>query len=110
MNPGMAAAGNWIWEKGGAYFGVPRHNYVGWLLTTFLVYLIAGLLLRSPVRKAYETKIFAALPLFVYAFFAVRYITSNTVPALQVIALFSMGTPALLALIRAFGMQSTESL
>jgi uncharacterized membrane protein len=110
MDPGMAAAGNWIWEKGGAYFGVPRHNYVGWLLTTFLVYLIAGLLLRSPVRKAYETKIFASLPLFVYAFFAVRYMTSNTVPALQVIALFSMGTPALLALIRAFGMRSTESL
>ena len=110
MDPGMAAAGNWTWEKGGAYFGVPLHNYVGWLLTTFLVYLIAGLLLRSPVRKAYETKIFAALPLFVYSFFAVRYMTSNTVPALQLIALFSMGTPALLALIRAFGTQSTESI
>jgi hypothetical protein len=34
--------------------------------------------------------------------------TSNTVPALQLIALFSMGTPALLALIRTFGIQSTD--
>ena len=87
---------------------MPRHNYVGWLLTTFLVYLIAGLLLRGPVHKASETKFFASLPLFVYGLFAVRYMTSNTVPALQLIALFSMGTPALLALIRTFGMQSTE--
>jgi uncharacterized membrane protein len=68
--------------KGGAYFGMPRHNYVGWLLTTFLVYLIAGLLLRGPVDKASETKFFASLPLFVYGLFAARYMTSNTVPAL----------------------------
>ncbi len=43
MDPGMAAAGNWIWEQGGAYFGVPVHNYFGWLLTTFLVYVGRGL-------------------------------------------------------------------
>jgi uncharacterized membrane protein len=28
MDPGMAAAGNWIWENGGGYFGVPLHNYL----------------------------------------------------------------------------------
>ena len=108
MDPGMAAAGNWIWEKGGAYFGVPRHNYAGWLLTTFLVFFLAGLLLRRPALKVRETRLFAALPIFVYALFAVRYITSNTAPALQLIALFSMGTPALLALILAFTIDSTE--
>ena len=42
MDPVMAAAGNWIWERGGSYFGVPLHNYLGWLLTTFFVYLGAG--------------------------------------------------------------------
>jgi putative membrane protein len=42
MDPGMAATGNWIWERGGAYFGVPRRNYLGWLLTTFLAYWITG--------------------------------------------------------------------
>jgi uncharacterized membrane protein len=108
MDPGMSAAGNWIWDNGGAYFGVPRHNYVGWLITTFLVYLIAGLLLRGLIHRASETRVFASLPLFVYGLFAVRYMTSNTVPALQLIALFSMGTPALLALIRTFGIQSTD--
>jgi len=70
MDPGMAANGNWIWERGGAYFGVPG------------------------------TKTFEALPVTVYTFFAVRYVVTNRFPALQVIALFSMGMPALVALLR----------
>jgi putative membrane protein len=40
------------------------------------------------------------LPVIVYSFFAVRYLTPNRLPALQLIAVFSMGMPALLALIR----------
>ena len=100
MDPGMAASGNWIWEKGGAYFGVPVQNYFGWLLTTFLVYWIAGLLWRRPNVLPGLTRTFEALPVFVYAFFAVRYIAANEFRALQVVAVFSMGLPALLALIR----------
>jgi uncharacterized membrane protein len=98
MDPGMAAAGNWVWEKGGAYFGVPLQNYLGWLATTFLVYWIAGLLWRSMSRRAAATKPFEALPVIVYAFFALRYVLSNRIEALQLVALFSMGMPALLAL------------
>lgn len=30
----------WIWEEGGAYFGIPIHNFFGWILTTFSIYLI----------------------------------------------------------------------
>ena len=29
MDPMMVAAGNWIWETEGAYFGVPLQNYWG---------------------------------------------------------------------------------
>jgi len=97
MDPGMAASGNWIWEKGGAYFGVPRHNYLGWLLTTFLVYWIAGWLWRAAKPQAPATRLFAALPIIVYAFFAVRYVTGSWTPPLQVIALFSMVVPSLAA-------------
>jgi uncharacterized membrane protein len=100
MDPGMAHAGNWVWEHGGAYFGVPRRNYVGWLLTTFLVYWIAGWLWRKARERTLATPLFAALPVLVYAFFALRYVMHNSIPALQVVALFSMGTPALLALLR----------
>jgi uncharacterized membrane protein len=102
MDPGMAAAGNWVWERGGLYFGVPRRNYFGWLLTTFVIYWIVGWLWRGLKHRTAATRGFEALPVVVYSFFALRYVTTNRIPALQVVALFSMGLPALLALIRVF--------
>lgn len=98
MDPGMAASGNWTWEAGGAYFGVPRRNYLGWLATTFIVYWIAGWLARD--EKPQPRTMFHALPIFVYAFFALRYMVTSEIAALQVVAVFSMGTPAMLALAR----------
>lgn len=100
MDPRMAAGGVWIWDNGGDYFGVPLRNYIGWLLTTFLVYWITGWLWRGKEHHAAVTKTFAALPVIVYSFFAVRYVTPSRFPALQVVALFAMGMPALVALIR----------
>lgn len=103
MDPGMAAAGNWVWEHGGAYFGVPRRNYLGWLLTTFLVYWIFGLLRRGMEHRTNagdRHQLFESLPVIVYSFLAVRYLAANSFPELQVVALFSMGMPAFLALIR----------
>jgi len=109
MDPGMAAAGNWIWENGGPYFGVPRRNYLGWLLTTFLVYWIVAWLWRKMEHRTQGSKGFAALPVVVYAFLAVRYVAANRFPALQVIAVFSMGVPALIALAQVF-LSRTEPL
>ena len=103
MDPGMAASGNWVWEQGGAYFGVPIHNYFGWLLTTFLVYLGAGWLWRGQDRFAGVAKGFAALPVIVYAFYGLSYSMPRTIPALQVVALFAMVMPGLLALMQIFG-------
>ena len=34
------AAGDWIWHDGGAYFGVPLSNYVGWFATVFAFMLV----------------------------------------------------------------------
>ena len=45
MDPMMVAGGHWVWEKPGAFFGVPLHNYWGWWLTifvTFCLFLILG--------------------------------------------------------------------
>jgi uncharacterized membrane protein len=100
MDPGMAAAGNWVWEQGGAYFGVPHRNYLGWLATTFLVYWMASWLWRDNEQKPAATRTFEALPVIVYSFFAVRYLTPSRFPALQIVAAFSMGMPALVALIQ----------
>jgi putative membrane protein len=98
MDPGMAAAGNWTWEQGGPYFGVPFQNYFGWLLTTFLVYLGAGLLWRG--KRPDVANGFAAMPIVVYAFYGLSYVAPRRIPALEVVALFAMVMPALLALMQ----------
>lgn len=98
MDPGMSAAGNWIWEHGGAYFGVPIHNYFGWLLTIFLVYLGAGMLWRSDGAVSGVAKGFATLPIFVYGTYGISYAMPRSIPALEVVALFAMIMPAVLAL------------
>ena len=33
LDPGAAALGFWVWPDGGAYYGVPASNYLGWLLS-----------------------------------------------------------------------------
>lgn len=40
MDPMMSAGGHWIWEEGGAYFGIPLQNYWGWWLTVFVTFVI----------------------------------------------------------------------
>ena len=110
MDPGMSAAGNWVWERGGSYFGVPLRNYFGWLLTTFLVYCGAGLIWRIVESQATQAKLgdpaygvssgFAALPTIVYTFFGIRYVTAGGIAALHVVALFAMVLPGFLALIQ----------
>jgi uncharacterized membrane protein len=32
--------GFWIWEQGGAYFGVPFGNFLGWFLTVFIFFML----------------------------------------------------------------------
>ena len=100
MDPGMSAAGNWVWEQGGPYFGVPLRNYAGWLLTTFLVYVGAGFLWRGRGVGREVSRSFAALPVAIYAFEAINYMPPSRIAALQVVAVFAMGTPALVALLQ----------
>ncbi|MHA1935117.1 MAG: carotenoid biosynthesis protein [Candidatus Thorarchaeota archaeon] len=37
--------GEWIWEDGGFYFGVPLTNFFGWYMTVFLIYLVYSMYL-----------------------------------------------------------------
>ncbi len=98
MDPGMAAAGNWVWERGGPYFGVPLQNYFGWVLTTFLVYLGAGVLWPRERLSEGVGKGVSALPIILYAFYGFSYAMPRTIPALQIVAVFAMVLPGLLAL------------
>jgi len=44
LDPGATALGFWVWPDGGAYYGVPLTNYLGWLLSGVLA---SALLLTS---------------------------------------------------------------
>ncbi|MEA1650214.1 carotenoid biosynthesis protein [Nitrospirillum sp. BR 11164] len=100
MDPSMAAAGNWVWEDGGPYFGVPLRNYAGWVLTTFLVYLAyhAAAGDRGDVYRF--DGVFAALPAVVYTLFSLEYLVPGRFPALAAVAVFAMVMPGMLALVR----------
>jgi len=37
----------WIWQQGGAYFGVPVSNFLGWYLTVYVFYQLFAFYLRG---------------------------------------------------------------
>jgi uncharacterized membrane protein/uncharacterized protein YjiS (DUF1127 family) len=101
IDPDMARAGYWVWEHGGSYFGVPRHNFVGWLVTTFAVYLVFGLLqrwLKPVIRQPRDW--FGFLPTLTYTTITLVQVANQEVGPSSVIAFFAMGFPALLAIVR----------
>jgi carotene biosynthesis associated membrane protein len=67
MDPLMVAGGHWVWEKQGAYFGVPLHNFAGWWLTIFVTFLLFLLMARiKPEAGAISTS-FNRLAMWSYA-------------------------------------------
>lgn len=52
MDPSKSTIGQkWIWEEGGAYFGVPFSNFLGWFLCVFTIFLLFALYQRSQGSK-----------------------------------------------------------
>jgi len=50
--PESTIAKLWIWHEGGADFGVPLSNYLGWLLTSWLFFQAFAVYLRQRIAKA----------------------------------------------------------
>jgi uncharacterized membrane protein len=47
MDPALSTVGHyWIWKQGGAYFGVPVTNFLGWFFTNYIIYQLFALYLR----------------------------------------------------------------
>jgi uncharacterized membrane protein len=102
MDPGLARAGAWVWEEGGAYFGVPFHNFGGWMVTTLTIYLLVALLfslIRSPEIPA-AARLFSGAPVIAYSLVAMDHALISPFPELHVVAAFGMCLIALLALLR----------
>ena len=103
IDPGMSSPPEqaFVWERGGAYFGVPLQNFLGWLLTAFFIYLVYRLVERQIGVKpmALGQKSVAALPLVAYSIFLFNGLLPGVIAieALRIIALFAMGFPLLAA-------------
>jgi len=104
MDPGMSSppGQSWVWEQGGPYFGVPLHNFIGWLVTTFVVYVSYRLVERRIHVKPLAPAVTAVSALPLVAYFLVMFNSllpaENSGPeALRIVALFAMGFPVLVA-------------
>ncbi|HMF23251.1 MAG TPA: carotenoid biosynthesis protein [Pseudolabrys sp.] len=53
--PESTIAKVWIWHDGGANFGVPLSNYLGWLLTSWLFFQIFALYLRHRIAERLQS-------------------------------------------------------
>ena len=69
--------GEWIWEDGGPYFGVPLTNFMGWFLTVLTFYLVFALYLRVTERQTAATAIttrgFWILAILMYTSIAIEF-------------------------------------
>jgi len=99
LDPAYVKAGAWVWEDGGPYFGVPRQNFLGWMLTTVTIYAAFGLWARRAEPRAMDGgRWLGARPVLIYAVMTVRYVLDESRGALSVVAFFVMGLPCLVAL------------
>jgi uncharacterized membrane protein len=99
----------WVWETGGAYFGIPIHNYAGWLVTTFAVYLayrwLEGRAGRSPAGPLGRGV--AALPLAAYLLMLLADLFTGVTPeGAAAVGIVAMGVPLAIAAWRLRGAEA----
>jgi putative membrane protein len=94
----------WIWENGGGqYFGVPLHNFGGWILTTFTIYLLFRLLSERMLQALPNrplTNSIILLPLIAYGAMMVAIIIPGEPQELRIIGPIVMGIPLAVAVSR----------
>ena len=103
LDPIMVRMGHWVWEIDGIYFGVPLHNYLGWLVTTFSIFILYKWVTGRQAKKVQVSsdQSFLMLASGSYA----STVAGNTLAALQMgligpalIGFFGAGAFALLSL------------
>lgn len=100
---GSIRCSSWIWEHdNGYYFGVPALNFFGWFWITALftfIYLVIEHFI--PLKPVHSLSIPHALcPVILYCGFIVYYVLLSEPQELGFIALFTMGFPVFLVIIR----------
>jgi putative membrane protein len=67
MDPMMVNGGHWVWNRPGAYFGIPLQNYWGWWLTIFVTFWLFLSLARIHPGQEPSRDPFSQLPIWSYA-------------------------------------------
>lgn len=91
----------WVWEDGGQYFGIPAHNFVGWIVTTFTIYVLYRIFEnKSRVIEYSIGNFYLVLPVFAYGLMLVANLIPGEPAELLYIGPIIMGTPFVFALLR----------
>jgi putative membrane protein len=84
----------WIWSYGGAYFGVPVSNFLGWLLTSYCFYQAFALYCRgNPVQPASSHRRFWFSAVLIYAVCAMGNLLLLKMPMAPAIVEDATGKP-----------------
>ncbi len=102
----------YIWTNGGAFFGVPYLNFIGWLAETFifsvLVSLYLGYVAKSPKLNKTPSKKFLFEPIMLFSVPVLATILrplwekqwSDIYQSMSLIALFGLGIVIILAIVK----------
>lgn len=93
----------WVWDGmklHDGYFGIPPHNYYGWICTAFVLALVVqGLHARMvTVPGEPRTMLTILAPVALYASYWLAYARQGYPDAVRVVALVAMGIPAIAAI------------
>ena len=84
----------WIWHDGGAFFGVPVSNFLGWFGTAFVYYLSFAFLSRGEfVTPSSHSKSLMCLPPILYALCALGNLLSLSMPMAPPVIADASGKP-----------------
>lgn len=111
--------GLWIWRDGGAYFGVPLSNFIGWFINTGMIAAVVGLFANSDQAMKHisvpQNPNFFLPPILLYLVFEIpvmlRPITIDP-SAINLagsgIAMFATTIPVMAALLVLYGQNSQQ--
>lgn len=112
VDPAMCASGTRLPPSESTHFGVPWKNYQGWMITSFVVFLVYRLLERRiPLRRRAETlgwssamRLVALMPVAVYMAMALvdAVLGSARIEDVHLISPFAMGITAAIASMAVF--------
>jgi len=111
--------GLWVWPNGGAYFGVPLQNFVGWFVLTSFFTSIVGLIANSTeAMKSIaipKTPNFFLPPILLYLVFEIPQMLRPILiepTALNLagsgIAMFATTIPAVVSLLVLYGQEPSQ--